>query len=93
MPTAVLPSRQPKHVRTPRISLRRRIRAILRALAAFIGEIAVTQGFRRREHFLQAAAREARERSEAIDASVGAISAADIRRIAAHGPEQPEPRR
>ena len=84
---ALLPQRDPRLTRNPRISLRRRLRAIGRALLHLGREIIWTSGYRSgREDFLQMAAREARERSEAIDASVGAMSAADIRRI-----KPPEP--
>jgi len=89
MPSATLSSRPPRPIR---ISLRRRLRAVFRMLLDFTRELFATSGYRRGEDFLQAAAREARERSEAIDASVGAMSADDIRRIAHHGPTEP-PRR
>lgn len=76
------PNRDPRSMRTPRISLRRRLRAITRHLIGFLREIIATPGVRHsREDFLEVAAREARERSEAIEASVGAMSAADIQRI------------
>lgn len=89
MPSATLSSRQPRPVRNPRISLRRRLRAIFRMLLDLARELFATAGYRRgREDFLQLAAREARERSEAIDASVGAMSAADIRRIGQHAPAE-----
>jgi hypothetical protein len=78
---------RPPH-RVPRISLRRRLRAVVRALLDVAGELIKTPGYRRREDFLQAAAREARERDEAIDGSVGAMSAADIQRIAQHAPDR-----
>lgn len=74
--------------RNPRISLRRRFRAVFRATLDFVGELLQTPGFRRREDFLQVAAREARERDEAIDGSVGAMSQADIRRIAQQAPDR-----
>jgi hypothetical protein len=90
MPSTLLPSRRPNRashaIRTPRIPLRWRVRAIFRTIHALAAEIIATQGHRRREDFLQAAAREARERSEAIDGSVGAMSADDIRRIAPRAP-------
>ena len=94
MPSAALlsrhPNRDPRFTRTPRISLRRRLRAIARTVIDVISEIVATGGYRRgREDFMQIAAREARERSEAIDASVGAMSAADIRRIGQHAPAEP----
>jgi hypothetical protein len=92
MPSALLPSRQSNRasraMRTPRIPLRWRIRAVFRTLRALAAEIIATQGHRRREDFLQAAAREVRERSEAIDGSVGAMSADDIRRIAPSAPDR-----
>ena len=78
---------RPPH-RVPRISLRRRLRALFRALLDFAGELIKTPGYRGGEDFLQAAAREARERDEAIDGSVGAMSAADIQRIAQHAPDR-----
>lgn len=78
-----LPHRNPRLARSTRIPLRWRLRAIGRALVQLTRELIVVPGYRRgREDFLQLAAREARERSDAIDASVGAMSAADIRRIA-----------
>jgi hypothetical protein len=78
-----LPHRNPRLTRSARIPLRWRLRAIGRALLQLVREIVAAPGYRRgREDFLQIAAREARERSEAIDGSVGAMSAADIRRIA-----------
>jgi hypothetical protein len=96
MPSAALLSRHsdrdPRFTRTPRISWRRRIRAILRNLTDFIREILATPGYRRREDFMKIAAREAHERSEAIDASVGAMSPADIRRIAPSAPLEYPPR-
>ena len=77
------PHRDPRQMRTVRIPLRRRLRAIGNALLHLLRELLSAPGYRRgHEDFLQLAAREARERSEAIDASVGAMSAADIRRIA-----------
>lgn len=92
MPSALLPSRQPRHasrlIRTPRIPLRWRIRAIFRTIRALAAGIITIQGHRRREDFLQAAAREGRERSEAIDGSVGAMSADDIRRIVPPAPDR-----
>lgn len=89
MPIAALSSRPPHQVRSPRISLRRRLRAIFRTLLDFARELFASAGYRRsREDFLEAAAREARERNEAIDASVGAMSAADIRRIGQHAPAE-----
>jgi hypothetical protein len=78
---------RPPH-RVPRISLRRRLRAVVRALLDFAGELLRTPGFRRHEDFLQVAAREARERDEAIDSSVGAMSQADIQRIAQYAPDR-----
>jgi len=85
--SATLPTRLPRRdlrlARSARIPLRWRLRAIGRALLQLTRELIVVPGYRRGgEDFLQLAAREARERSEAIDASVGAMSAADIRRIA-----------
>jgi hypothetical protein len=69
--------------RSTRIPLRRRLRAVYRSLAKLLGQIIASQGHDRsaREDFMQAAAREARERAEAIEASVGAMSAADIQRV------------
>ena len=84
--SAALLTRPPQRV--PRISLRRRFRAIFRALLDFAGELFKTPGYRGGEDFLQVAAREARERDEAIDGSVGAMSAADIQRIAQHAPDR-----
>lgn len=78
---------RPPH-RVPRISLRRRLRAIVHVLLDVAGELMRTAGYRRHEDFLQVAAREARERDEAIDGSVGAMSAADIRRIAQNAPDR-----
>ena len=97
MPSAALlsrhPNRDPRFVRTPRISVRRRLRAILRHLTALFRELVATPGFRHGgEDFLQVAAREARERSEAIEASVGAMSAADIQRITPVPPADRRPR-
>lgn len=74
--------------RIPRISLRRRFRAGFRALLDFAAEVLRTPGFRRHEDFLQVAAREARERDEAIDGSVGAMSQADIQRISQQAPDR-----
>jgi hypothetical protein len=88
------PQREPRQIRNPRISLRRRFRAIYRNLADLLREIIAAPGHRRaREDFMQAAAREARERTDAIDASVGAMSAADIRRIARPAPADHPDRR
>jgi hypothetical protein len=66
-----------------RIPLRRRLRAAYRGITVLLGQLAASQGHdsTAREDFLQLAAREARERAEAIDASVGAMSAADIQRV------------
>lgn len=74
--------------RIPHISLRRRLRALVRAVVEFLGEILRTPGYRGGEDFLEAAAREARERNEAIDGSVGAMSHADIQRIAQQAPDR-----
>jgi hypothetical protein len=97
MPSAALlsrhPHRDPRFTRTPRIPWRRRLRAILRNLTDFVREILATPGYRRREDFMQIAAREALERNEAIDASVGAMSPADIRRIAPSAAVEYPPRR
>jgi hypothetical protein len=83
------PQRDPRLSRSTRIPLRRRLRATFRALLDLAAEIIATSGYRRsREDFLQMAAREARERDEAIDGSVGAMSAADIQRIAQHAPDR-----
>lgn len=87
MPGAALLSRQSNR-RGVRISLRRRLRAGFRALLAFAAEIFATPGYRHREDFMQLAAREARERSDAIEASVGAMSAADIRRVVPQAPAE-----
>ena len=98
MPSAALlsrhPNRDPRFTRTPRISWRRRLRAILRNLTDFVREIIATPGYRRsHEDFMEIAAREARERDEAIDGSVGAMSPADIRRIAPPSQVESPPRR
>jgi hypothetical protein len=84
--SAALLTRQPHRV--PHISWRRRLRAIVRTVLDFVAELIRTPGYRRREDFLQAAAREARERDEAIDGSVGAMSQADILRIAQQAPDR-----
>jgi hypothetical protein len=67
--------------RSPRISLRRRLRAALRNLAALFNRIIAAQGRPERETITQRSAREEHERKDAIDASVGAMSAADIQRM------------
>jgi hypothetical protein len=83
------PHRDPRSSRDVRIPLRRRLRAIGNALLQLFREVLAASGSRRgREDFLQVAAREARERDEAIDSSVGAMSQADIRRIAQHAPDR-----
>jgi hypothetical protein len=82
------PHREP---RVPRISWRRRLRAIVGIVLDLAREIIRTPGYRRGEDFLQLAAREARERDEAIAGSVGAMSAADIQRIAQYVPPDRDP--
>lgn len=68
--------------RSTRIPLRRRLRAAYRSLTKLFGQLAASQGHdSAREELRKLAAQEARERAEAIEASVGAMSAADIRRI------------
>lgn len=83
LPTARPPQLGPRLSRSTRIPLRRRLRAAYRSITRLLGQIAASQGHDSpmREDFMQLAAREAREREEAIDASVGAMSAADIQRI------------
>jgi hypothetical protein len=82
LPTA-RPPLGPRLTRSTRIPLRRRLRAAYRTITILLGQLAASQGHDSptREDFLQLAAREAREREEAIDASVGAMSAADIQRV------------
>jgi hypothetical protein len=82
-PTARPPRHAKRARRRTRIRLRRRLRAAWRSLLKLIGQIMTSQGHagRARADFMQQAAHEAREREDAIDASVGAMSAADIRRI------------
>lgn len=83
LPTARPPQLGPRLSRSTRIPLRRRLRAAYRSIARLIGQVVASQGHDSplRKDFMQHAAHEAREREEAIDASVGAMSAADIRRI------------
>jgi hypothetical protein len=83
LPTAPPPNLGPRLSRSTRIPLRRRLRAAYRSITGLLGQIVASQGHDspRREDFMQSAAREARERAEAIDASVGAMSAADIQRV------------
>jgi hypothetical protein len=90
LPTARPPNLGPRLSRSTRVPLRRRLRAAYRSLAGLLRQIAAAEGHDnpRHEDFLQAASREARERAEAIDASVGAMSAADIRRIARQAPDR-----
>ena len=77
------PHRDPRQTRDVRIPLRRRLKAVGSVLLQLLREVIAASGYRRGgEDFLQVAAREARERTEAIEASVGAMSAADIHRIA-----------
>jgi hypothetical protein len=83
LPKAPPPQLGPRISRSTRIPLRRRLRAAYRAITVLLGQLAASQGHdsTAREDFLQLAAREARERAEAIEASVGAMSAADIQRV------------
>jgi hypothetical protein len=73
----------PRLSRSTRIPLRRRLRAAYGSLAKLFSQVLASQGHDNpeRRDFLQHAAHEARERAEAIDASVGAMSAADIQRV------------
>jgi hypothetical protein len=83
LPTARPPRHAKRARRRTRIPLRRRLRAAWRSMLKLIGQIMSSQGHagRTRMDFMQHAAHEARERKEALDASVGAMSAADIRRV------------
>jgi hypothetical protein len=83
LPTARPPRLSPRPSRSMRIPLRRRLRAAYRSITKLLAQIVASQGHDSpmRKGFMAHAAREAREREEAIDASVGAMSAADIKRI------------
>ncbi len=68
--------------RSTRIPLRRRLRIAFRSLGAWLARIVAAESHApSAESVAQLSAREARERAAAIDASVGAMSAADIRRV------------
>lgn len=80
------PSARTARQRSPRIGLRRRLRASWRALLLKAGNALFDRdGERdfaaRRKDAERLAALETKARSEAIEASVGAMTAADIQRV------------